>query len=204
MYYRHGIWHIDLNHKTNTRQQLFWMVIYKYLGWSPTNPRMEKVHYRLGIWCCNLSHKTNTRWELPWMVNGQPLFPGGLSLFPGQSPTFSDGQLDLEFDSSATQFVVYPKMSTIYSKNVRKQCLHSSTFSMPVSMFIMYLFVPPGQLVILLFSNMLSKYTPWKILMTHNHFTKLINIFSFNLEYINVSFNKVRFNNVNQNQSKCW
>ena len=56
--YRHGIWYLNLTHKTNTRWQLPTMDGHlPSLELSPTNQRMvdhqKEVQYRLGIWYVN-------------------------------------------------------------------------------------------------------------------------------------------------------
>ena len=66
VYYRHGIWHLNLTKFTNESQVTTSMDGHLLsLGWSPTNPRMvtnqKEVYYRLWILQLHITHKTNTR-----------------------------------------------------------------------------------------------------------------------------------------------
>ena len=57
VYYKLGIWHLDLNQKLKPGDN--------YQGWSPTIPRMvtrhKEVYYKLVIWHLDLTHKTKAR-----------------------------------------------------------------------------------------------------------------------------------------------
>ena len=71
VYYRLGVWHLDLNYKTKTRDSHL-----QYLGWLPTNPRMvthqKEVYYNLGIWHLDLTYNCQ-EWSptIPTMVTHQ-------------------------------------------------------------------------------------------------------------------------------------
>ena len=84
VYYRHGIWHLDLLHKIKTRWQLSWMVIHhpkERYQWLPTIKNLTEGSI-IQTWNLALNHRIKTRWQLSWMVSYHPL--DGHPSFQGQ------------------------------------------------------------------------------------------------------------------------
>ena len=103
VYYRLGIWHLDLTHKTMTRWQLPWMVTYHPLDghppskiWSPTFQNMVTIQ-KLVTHQAKEGHPPSPVWSLtvpsllshtiPRMITHQSQV--WLSLLPAQSPIIS-------------------------------------------------------------------------------------------------------------------
>ena len=70
MYYRLGIWHLDLIHKLRPGDNCHrWstaiprMVTHNPIdGHSPSKIYQKELYYKLGIWHLNLTHKIKTSW----------------------------------------------------------------------------------------------------------------------------------------------
>ena len=83
VYYRPGIWHLDLTNKIKARWQLPWMVSPQYPGWFTyylKNRLTPSKIYQKKVWHIDLTHKTETRWQmqcnvsLPRVVNQSPKY----------------------------------------------------------------------------------------------------------------------------------
>ena len=114
VYYRLGIWHFDLTHKTNNRGQLSWIFTYRPQDGHPTSKIWLLTFPKMGTHFPKDGHQPSQ--------DGYPLSSSGWAPTIQRcgctkslgmvitisrivkSPT-QDGQLDLEFDSSTAQLV---------------------------------------------------------------------------------------------------
>jgi len=81
LFYKLGIWHLDLTHKIKTRWQMIWMVSHHhhdghppFKGWLSTiqNLTVGSVPQTWNL-ARTLNHKIKTRWQLPLMDGYHPL-----------------------------------------------------------------------------------------------------------------------------------
>ena len=90
LYYKLGIWHLNLTHKIKTRWQLLWMVSgqLQYLGWSHPIQNLTEGSV---LQTCNLAHRLNhkikTRWQWPSVVSYHSLDGHPPSQGQGWSPS---------------------------------------------------------------------------------------------------------------------
>ena len=95
LYYKLGIWLLDLTHKIKTRWQLLWMVSHHHQdghpppkGWLSTIQNLTEGSV---LQTQNLAHRLNNKiktwWQLPWMVGYHPLNGHPPSQRQGWSPS---------------------------------------------------------------------------------------------------------------------